>query len=215
MEFDFDFFGGLHLFGALMGASPLCWKHETQLNTEHSEHASKVVLFNSIADLRSRFASDVEIWSETMRRWKSYFISPKTIQDSSENPDVDERGPWPMFTMSSMSKEWRVPLCVSSSVDHSPCICIVLFYLVIQYIVLPCWHRLYFILYCCILYIIQCSPPKNTLYLHCTIVFGMTYNTKSSTTVVTAQNCPPSTYGTFACKIPPPSLFCCSKCSLL
>ena len=35
-----------------------------------------------------------------------------------------------MFTMSTMSKEWRVPLCVSSSVDHSPCICIVLLYLV-------------------------------------------------------------------------------------
>ena len=104
---------------------------------------------------------------------------------------------------------------MSSSVDHSPCICIVLLYLVIQYIVLPCWHRLYFILYCCILYIIQCSPPQSTLYLHCTIVFGMTYNTKSSTTVVTAQNCPPSTYGTFACKIPPPSSFCCSKCSPL
>ena len=103
-----------------------------------------------------------------------------------------------MFTMSKMSKEWRVPLCVSSTVDHSPCICIVLFYLVeynVQYIILPC-----------------CQP---TLYLYCIVVFCITYNTKSSTTAVTTQNCPPSTYGTFACKIPPPSSFCCSKCSLL
>ena len=100
--------------------------------------------------------------------------------------------------MSTMSKEWRGPLCVSSSVDHSLCICIVLFYLVqynVQYIILPCWQR--------------------TLYLYCIVVFCITYNTKSSTTAVTTQNCPPSTYGTFACKIPPPSSFCCSKCSPL
>ena len=91
--------------------------------------------------------------------------------------------------------------------DVSPSVCppllttrpvFVLYYFTwynVQYIILPC-----------------CQP---TLYLYCIVVFCITYNTKSSTTAVTTQNCPPSTYGTFACKIPPPSSFCCSKCSLL
>ena len=63
-------------------------------------------------------------------------------------------------------------------------------------IVLPCWQLSELTCICI-----------ASLYL----VFGKTYHTKSSTALLTSHKCPPSTYGTFACKIHPPSSVWCSK----